>query len=808
MRRSVIVLAITAVATGTTVMAQPGPGFAGGPPGFPPGGIIGMLPLMSTLDGDGDGEISVEEMAGAEVALRSADADGSGVLEGAELMPNRGFGGFGRGAPGGFDLGNLLGILPLMSALDGDGDGVLSDTEIGRASESLATLDGDDNGRLTSTELLPVGLATIQSMRPSGRRRFGGFGGGQAPTGPALEPEDVAPEDGLASIASHEVFERLSYQGPDVLIDRHLLDLEYVKFILLEPASDEPKTYFINTQAYRAHMMFASTIGLPFGNPMSNEGAEMFGVLIYRPELRSPNGQPGLYSFEFEPNNVFDFELIQVAHDRLIENAPILAGRLAYHPLPAAVSRYQQQKPQYEAANLPALLDDELYAGVSFLPLNPAEGFGLLRAMELTERPGARDIVLYESLPNELPRVAGIITAVPQTPLSHVNLRAVQDRVPNAYIEGAAENTEIASLIGRTVYFRVDEDGYELREASAEEVDAHFEEFRPQTAQIPVRDLTMTEVRPLSGLGFGDSVSVGVKAANVATLGSFGLPEGVVPDGFAIPFYFYDEFMTYNGFYDRAREMQAEPGFPSSADLREAALAAFRAAIEDADLPSWMMDALAELHNAFPSGSSIRLRSSTNNEDLPGFSGAGLYDSVTHRTDEGHLANSVKQVFASLWNFRAYEEREFYRVDHYAASMGVLAHPNFSNEIANGVAVSDDIVYQDSAPGSAQAFYINVQLGEDLVTNPEEFSIPEELLLDASGARADRVIATSNRGVDGELILSVAHRSELREHLRLIHDQFQALYAPDTGEPFAIEIEFKITAQGELSIKQARPWVF
>ena len=86
--------------------------------------------------------------------------------------------------------------------------------------------------------------------------------------------------------------------------------------------------------------------------------------------------------------------------------------------------------------------------------------------------------------------------------------------------------------------------------------------------------------------------------------------------------------------------------------------------------------ALADVQTRFPKGASIRCRSSTNNEDLPGFSGAGLYDSFTHRPDEGHLGKSIRQVFASMWNFRAFEEREFYRVDHLQAAMGVVLHEN------------------------------------------------------------------------------------------------------------------------------------
>ena len=215
------------------------------------------------------------------------------------------------------------------------------------------------------------------------------------------------------------------------------------------------------------------------------------------------------------------------------------------------------------------------------------------------------------------------------------------------------------------------------------------------------------------------------------------------------------------------------------------------------------MNALSELHSVFPEGTSLRCRSSTNNEDLPGFSGAGLYDSYTHHPDEGHLSKSIKQVFASLWNFRAYEARDFYRIDHFTTAMGVLVHPNFADELANGVAVSDDVVYQ-----TVGNYYLNTQVGEDLVTNPEEQSIPEEILMDWWDSNDYRVVKTSNRTADNERILTDAYLRELSRYLAVIHNKFSQLYGP-TGRTadFAMEIEFKITSEGKLSIKQARPWV-
>ena len=56
--------------------------------------------------------------------------------------------------------------------------------------------------------------------------------------------------------------------------------------------------------------------------------------------------------------------------------------------------------------------------------------------------------------------------------------------------------------------------------------------------------------------------------------------------------------------------------------------------------------------------------------------------------------------------------------------------------------------------------------------------------------------------------MSDAQIVQLAQHLSDIHDHFEALYAPEEDEPFAMEIEFKITEDDILAIKQARPWVY
>ena len=127
-------------------------------------------------------------------------------------------------------------------------------------------------------------------------------------------------------------------------------------------------------------------------------------------------------------------------------------------------------------------------------------------------------------------------------------------------------------------------------------------------------------------------------------------------------------------------------------------------------------------------------------------------------------------------------------------------HPNFSDELANGVAVSFD-----PTTGRSDRYYANTQIGEDLITNPEAHSVPEELLLKENGYS---IIALSNLAEPGKIIMSDDQITQLRQHLATIHDHFKALYNPARREDFAMEIEYKITSEDVLSIKQARPWVF
>lgn len=573
----------------------------------------------------------------------------------------------------------------------------------------------------------------------------------------------------------------------------------YVKFGILDRDTPQPKIYFINSNTYTIHANFFSGIGA------SVVGDDSSGEIVFNPNDILPNGVIGSYSFNFSFGDAKDFTATQRTYELLMANMPFLQNNMNHFIGQADENLYNSTyAADFVGSRIEVVLESDVFAEIDYIPFHEAEGYGFFKHMSLNETPGSRDIVLYDALPNSLPRVGGIITSVIQTPLSHVNLRAIQDNVPNAYIKDPLSIDSIVNLLDGYIYYKVENEKFQIREATLAEVNTWYEDLRPTEPQIPVRDLSITAIMPLDSIEFGMSTSFGAKCSNVATMRSFGFPDGTIPNGFGIPFYYYDEFMKFNNFYQEADVMINNPTFITDINFRTERLKDFRRDIKDAPMPQWMMDELQTMHDSFPIGTAVRCRSSTNNEDLPGFSGAGLYTSKTQHLTEGHISKSIKQVYASMWNFRAYEERDFYRVDHFIAAMGVLCHPNFEEEKSNGVGISIDPIYETDS-----TFYLNTQVGESLITNPDPNSIPEEILLyeDPTQGAGYLVLRLSNLVNPGELVMDQIYLDQMRDYLTVIHDEFAILYDVVGAEGFAMDIEYKVTAQDLLVIKQARPWV-
>ncbi|MEY2513749.1 MAG: hypothetical protein QOJ89_1107, partial [bacterium] len=415
-----------------------------------------------------------------------------------------------------------------------------------------------------------------------------------------------------------------------------------MKLLILGVDTSAPQLYFVNTNAFEYHYDFARDalgVRLALGefNAITyfrDDRSNIAGTIIANDRFEPAGStEPGLYALEFWPTDPVRAKHVALAYELVRAAMPFAAGKLAYHPAgDTQEALFALDADELRALRVRPISTAELFANVSYVALNLGEGFGVLSAVDPASGrpPTIREVALFQTLPNDLGHVAGVISATPQTPLSHINLKAKQNDTPNAYLRDARTDPRIAPLLGQVVRVEVGAQDIAVSAASAEQVAAWLQRIRPREAQTPPRDLTATAIADLDELGHGDVLRVGAKAANVAELRRM-LPAGVAPDGFAIPFAFYDRHMRDGGFYDDAARLAADPALQADAAAREQALADLRKRMKKAKVAREHAAAIAELQASFPAGQAIRCRSSTNNEDLEGFNGAGLYDSYTHR---------------------------------------------------------------------------------------------------------------------------------------------------------------------------------
>lgn len=544
----------------------------------------------------------------------------------------------------------------------------------------------------------------------------------------------------------------------------------------------------------------------------------------------------GRYGISFWSTDPVGAPLIKEAYAALTKAMPFAAKQLVYHPggqtqeslLDANAAA---DRKALTAAKIPILTNTELAKGFDFSALNTGATVGVLK---IVAGPGAagtltrRDIALYTGdVPADPPPLAGMLTPKPQTYLSHAALKARQDDTPYAYARDILKDPKVRSLDGKVVKLEVTAKGLSLRAATQKEADEHYEAQRPKKGQKLSSDLTVKTFAPLSQLKYGMAKAFGSKAVNVAELGTLrtqlnrgrkaGEPLIDIPDGFALPASFFADFMK-TAKYDvrrtlaqRLTEMLRDPKWSDPA-TRAALLADFQAHIENAQMPAALHTQTAKLQQQFQTkypNENMRLRSSSNSEDLTGFNGAGLFDSFTFRfKDQDKPGKSLdarlQKVFASVFNERAVNELDYYRVDITSVNMAELAMPNEDGEIANGV-----VRWGGAIPGW-ESMTLNAQVGESLVTNPEGGAIPDQLVVANYGFNGELELQYEQRTnqtlpAGRKTVLTDAEVRALFRAMKQIQAHFKALYTG--GDDFAIECEFKVTSDGTLSIKQARPWV-
>ncbi|AVJ27549.1 PEP/pyruvate-binding domain-containing protein [Achromobacter spanius] len=459
------------------------------------------------------------------------------------------------------------------------------------------------------------------------------------------------------------------------------LEIPHVLFVIDRQRKD--RIYYLHTPRYGLHETFARERRLLSGDKAKliaqykdPNRRLLFGTLSWQ------NGLPG-YTYEFWEGDLLTPELLTLTAQRL--------AATFYEPLRfKSNSTLQEQTAQ--RAGMDVVTQEALLREQKFLPLNTGRAQGRLRIVKsVDETPdlSPTDIVVLDEVPVALTPVAGLVTQRPSTLLSHVNLLAKGWRIPNAYVRDA--DAVLREHDGQWVELTVENNGYRVQRIEQPAAGASPSAAATPTTvtPLPKPDLSVRAVKPLSGMTTRDSRYCGVKAANLGALKAVLPPAANVPDGFCIPFAQYAAFMDKLGVPARVAALAQRPDFAADANVRRAELAKLRQDIIDATPDAALSaDWLARWKKQL-GGRGVFVRSSSNSEDLPGFSGAGLYTTVPNVTQADALARAVQTVWASVYNFEAYEARRAAGFNQDAVVMAVLVQLAAASD-SSGVMITRD----------------------------------------------------------------------------------------------------------------------
>ncbi len=636
----------------------------------------------------------------------------------------------------------------------------------------------------------------------------------------ACEHEGDEPPDFLKRLGCRADFDALA----SLPLDSSIPGARSVKVVLDQ--ADGDALYFQNSVAYPVHWDFASE-HLSGGELPYVSDFDVFTVTeYYVPDRRFVLGAvtyyegPGTFTLELAGYDTASPDMV----DRLyaaVKDATYFGPALKYH---ATSETLEAQLPELNG-DIATISTIEIFADIDYQPLNLATGVGRLRFVKADELAGLylsfSDLVVLDSVPNDISVVAGMITEEFQTPLAHVNVLAQNRKTPNMGLRGATNNETLKELEGKWVELTVGAFDWSIEEVTSAEAMTFLAEHGPEPVDLPPPDPDTTDLRDIEGLVvLADDVELrdaivaalpawGGKAAHYSVMAQDGrIP---MPKAFAVPTSYYVQFMEDNGLYAMLEEMLADPAFIDDPMVRDTRLTELREAMMVAPVNEELQTLLRAKLEEYPEDR-IRFRTSTNSEDLEGFPCAGCYESHTgDRTDWNDVLDAIRETWASIWLFRTFEERTYYKVDHRDVTMALLVHHSFPAEEANGVALTANPF---DPTGLEPSYYINVQYGGDFeVVHPPPGVTSDEILYPfGTMGQPPTYLTHSNVLPPGQdTVLDSSQLNSLGEALKYIHRIFSPAYGPGAGNAgwYAMDVEFKFDGEtpetATLQVKQARP---
>ncbi|MBT8373167.1 MAG: phosphoenolpyruvate synthase, partial [Deltaproteobacteria bacterium] len=463
--------------------------------------------------------------------------------------------------------------------------------------------------------------------------------------------------------------------------------------------------------------------------------------------------------------------------------------------------------------------------------LNAGLARGVLRVpkeIDYQQNFDAHGIYVLPATTENLPPVAGIITAGKGNILSHVQLLARNLGIPNVAVDKRLLS-KLASRNGQKVVLAVSSRGVVQLVEDDSQWDAIFAEqakvqnvrIRPDLNKL---DLYNHSFFSLQHLRAADSGRVaGPKAANLGEL-KHHFPRAV-GEGVVIPFGLFrallDQPLEVGGpsvfswmqqQYTLIRSLKGQP--QKQARATRGFLRRIRDWILNADpgeeFRLRLQETLFEIFGA-DGTYGVFVRSDTNVEDLPGFTGAGLNLTVPNVVGFDNILEAINRVWASPFTERAFSWRQAYMESPEHVYVSVLLQKSIPAE-KSGVVVTVDV---DSGQAGQLTIAVNEGVGgavsgqtaEELRVNMENGRVRlmaqateplKRVLLKEGGMRK---IAASGR----ESVLNQSEIQRLTEFARSVPNRFPMLKDAE-GHPVPADIEFGFY-NDELVLFQIRPFL-
>jgi hypothetical protein len=419
------------------------------------------------------------------------------------------------------------------------------------------------------------------------------------------------------------------------------------------------------------------------------------------------------------------------------------------------------------------------------------------RELSLLADSSPEDILLLGALPEYLPQARGLVTAIPQTPLAHLNLLAKSRQIVNAYRGGVLDDPDVQDLVrsrapvvllaegGQLRFQRITEQQYQswqaLLRAEPPAVSRVSDEGAPYLVELAaVEESDLPRLAPLIG---GKSVGMVhlLRGLGPGTRGNgTGALQADVPDRpLAItvrayrehlapmlhelrPLFADENFRAFKKLRFLALEGVKEftRKFPSKKDLALAKsyenpraygpIAAVvrkggvRYMVRHAPLPAAFkaeLDQRMRAHfGAYSGEQGLRFRSSSTVEDIEGFNGAGLYDSstgyLTPRKASGGSPKRASLSDAVRKTWASYFSAEAFE----ERQQNLIDHLSADMAVLVHARFDDELeqangVFTFTLAPSGKELLVDAQPGAVSVTNPptDRVVIPESSRVSGSG---------------------------------------------------------------------------